>query len=264
VENTERWIGHSAMSDPGRYTAAVEALPSSISALNSVVQGIIIHSDWLSAYGVDASGFDELSRETLPIAERLALVSDIGTAALDVQRPPATRSAGTCRDFALMLCGFLRSKGVPARVRCGFADYLTDGWEDHWVCEYWDRETQSWRLSDAQIDGVLKERCRIGFDPADTPRHAFMTAQQAWTACRAGKRDPDRFGHGETKGLWFVKVNVVRDHYAVNNRETSAWDAWRAAPKSKRGVSDQDRTLLDSIAACPEQPIVDVSPDWLT
>jgi len=61
-----------------------------------------------------------------------------------------------------------------------------------------------------------------------------------------------------------VKINVVRDHYAVNNRETSAWDAWRAAPKSKRVVSDRDRTLLDSIAACPEQPMIDVSPDWLT
>ena len=96
-------------------------------------------------------------------------------------------------------------------------------------------------MSDCQIDEVLKEKCEIAFDPTDVPRHAFMTTGQAWTACRTGKCDPDRFGHGVTKGLWFVKVNVVRDHYALNNRETSPWDSWRSASISGRQVSDQDR-----------------------
>src|SRR5207244_3196618 len=155
------------------------------------------------------------------------------------------------------LCGLLRSKGISARLRCGFANYFSDGWEDHWVCEYWDPESQHWHLSDPQLDGVLKGKCKISFEPSDIPRDSFLTAGEAWAACRAGERDPDQFGHGATKGLWFVKVNVVRDHYAVNNRETSAWDAWRAAPASKRAVSDQDCAWLDGIAVRPEQPIID-------
>jgi hypothetical protein len=264
MDNVKQWISHSAMSDPGRHEAAMAELPSTVSALNRVVQGVLIHSDWLSAYGVDESRFAGVSRETLPIAARLALIFENDAGALVTRRPPALRSVGTCRDFALMLCAILRSKGIPARLRCGFADYLGDGWEDHWVCEYRDRETQSWRLSDAQLDEVLKENRRIAFDPSDTPRHSFMTAGQAWTACRAGKCDPDRFGHGQTRGLWFVKVNVVRDHYVINNKEISVWDSWRAVPKSKRVVLDQDWALLDDLAACPEQPIVDVSPDWAT
>jgi Transglutaminase-like superfamily len=264
MENPERWIRHSPMSDTRRYSSAVAELPSSVSALNGVVQGVIIHTDWLGAYGVDESQFDRVSRETLPVDERIALILNSDAHALTVRRAPARRAIGTCRDFALMLCAFLRSKRIPARVRCGFANYLADGWEDHWVCEYWDQATKRWCLSDAQIDGVLKEKCRITFDPADTPRHSFVTAAQAWTACRAGEGEPNRFGHGETKGLWFVKVNVMRDHYAINNRETSAWDAWRAAPKSKRVVSDRDWALLDNIANCPEQPLADVNPDWST
>ena len=263
MQNIERWISHSLMSDTGRHDAAVAGLPSSVSALNGVVQGIIIHSDWLSAYGVRESQFDRVSRDTLPIAERLGLILADDAPALDVCRSPAHRTVGTCRDFALMLCSFVRSKGVPARLRCGFANYLTDGWEDHWVCEYWDPETQCWRLSDAQIDAVLKGKRQITFDPSDTPRHALMTAGQAWAACRAGTCDPDRFGHGKTTGLWFVKVNVVRDHYAINNRETSAWDGWRAALPGQV-VSEQDWALLDNIAACPEQPIAEISPDWAT
>ena len=262
MDNVERWISHSRMSDTGRHDAAVAGLPQSISALNGVVQGLIIHTDWLGAYGIDESRFARVSRETLPVAERLGLIQGADDRALLARRPPARRTVGTCRDFALMLCGFLRDKGVAARLRCGFADYFRDGWEDHWVCEYWDRETRSWRLSDAQIDEVLRERCRIAFDPSDTPRQAFMTAGQAWAACRDGSSDPARFGHGETTGLWFVKVNVVRDHFAINNREASAWDGWRAAPESSRIICDRDWTLLDNIAACPEQPITNFDPDW--
>jgi len=264
LENIERWIGQSAMSDPGRHKAAVAELPSSVAALNGVVQGLIIHTEWLSAYGVDESQFERVSRETVPVAERLALILDSDPRPLHLRRPPARRSVGTCRDFAILLCGLLRSKGIPARLRCGFADYLNDGWEDHWVCEYWDQASQRWRLSDSQIDEVLKEKCEVKFNPTDVPRHQFMTAGQAWTACRASKYDPARFGHGATKGLWFIKVNVFRDHYAINNRETSPWDSWRSASMSQRRVSDRDVAVMDNIAACPLGPIVEIDPDWLT
>lgn len=262
MENIERWTGHSAMSGLGRYEGTAAKLPAGVAALNRVVQGVIIHTDWLHAYGVDPSRFERVSRDTLPVAERLALVLDGDDRELAANRAPAQRSVGTCRDFALMLCAFLRSKGTAARVRCGFADYFTDGWEDHWVCEYWDPESQCWRLGDAQLDDTLREKRGIAFDPADTPRQRFMTAGQAWTACRAGTCNPASFGHGEVKGLWFIKVNVVRDHYAVNNRETSVWDSWRAAPGPKRMVSDQDFSWLDEIAACPERSVTEISPDW--
>jgi Transglutaminase-like superfamily len=143
MENPERWIRHSPMSDTRRYSSAVAELPSSVSALNGVVQGVIIHTDWLGAYGVDESQFDRVSRETLPVDERIALILDSDAHALTVRRAPARRAIGTCRDFALMLCAFLRSKRIPARVRCGFANYLADGWEDHWVCEYWDQASNA-------------------------------------------------------------------------------------------------------------------------
>jgi hypothetical protein len=162
-----------------------------------------------------------------------------------------------------MPCCFLRSKGVPARLRCGFAAYFGDGWEDHWVCEYWDKQAQAWRMSDPQIDGMLKARCRIGFDPTDVPRQSFLTAGQAWLDCRGARSDPNRFGHGEVTGLWFLKVNVIRDHYALNGRETSAWDDWRTAAPSKRVVDEHEVALLDDLAARPEQQVVEVLPDWL-
>jgi hypothetical protein len=263
MENAERWIRHSVMSNTGPYDAAVAAMPLDVSALNSIVQGIIIHTDWFASYGVSESDFARVSRDTLPVADRFALALERDARPLTDGRPPARRTVGTCRDFALVLCGLLRSKGISARLRCGFADYFGDGWEDHWVCEYWDRDKGRWRLSDAQLDGAIREKCKIDFDPADVPRDRFLAAGEAWAACRKRRRDPNQFGHGAVKGLWFMKVNVVRDHFVVNNRETSDWDRWREAAQSKHIVSKMECALLDLIAAHPEQPMLEVAPDWL-
>src|SRR5256885_16789494 len=112
MENVERWISHSAMSGTGRHGAAVAEMPSSLEALNAAVQGIIIHTEWLSAYGVSASDFASVSRDTLPVADRLALVLRNDARPLAARRLPDKRTAGTCRDFALVLCGLLRSKGI--------------------------------------------------------------------------------------------------------------------------------------------------------
>jgi hypothetical protein len=263
MESMERWIDHSRMTDPAAHAAVVADLPPKIDALSKTVQGVLIHSEWLNAYGIDEVQLGPVSRSILPVKERLEQILRRDIRALDVKRSPDSRSVGTCRDCALLLCSFLRGEGVASRVRCGFANYLGDGWQYHWVCEYWDQQTQDWYLSDPQIDDVLQSALRITFDPTNVPRQSFITAGQAWLNCRADSDDPDNFGQGETTGLWFVKVNVFRDHYVVNNRETATWDTWRAAPQAKRVVSDHDASLLDNIAACPEQSLIEVSPDWL-
>ena len=252
------------MSDLAGHAAVIADLPSDIGALNGVVQGVLVHSDWVAEYGLDGTQLDAVSRMTLPVADRLDDIFQRDGRGLQTGRPPDRRAIGTCRDFALLLCSFLRGKGVPSRVRCGFAAYFGSGWDDHWVCEYWDRKTQAWRLSDSQIDGVLKARLRIGFDPGDVPRQSFVTAGQAWLDCRAGRSNPDRFGHGEVTGPWFVKVNVFRDHHVLNGRVTSAWDGWRDAPPSKRVIGAHEHALLDDLATRPEQALVDVVPDWLS
>jgi hypothetical protein len=69
--NLERWTDHSLMSDPVGYAAAIADLPSDIGILNGIVQGVLVHSDWLTAYGLDDACYRTVSRATLPVAERL-------------------------------------------------------------------------------------------------------------------------------------------------------------------------------------------------
>jgi hypothetical protein len=57
-------------------------------------------------------------------------------------------------------------------------------------------------------------------------------------------------------------VNLIRDHYAINNQEVSDWDEWRVAPESARTVGDREASLLDSLANFPEREFAGVTPDW--
>jgi hypothetical protein len=259
-----RWTHQSRMSNPGDYAAELRGLPIDVADLNRIIQGVLIHADWLPTYGLPAGAGSESSRETLPIADRLRQILKMDSQPLDFRRQPADRSFATCRDFALLLCSLLRNRNVPARLRCGFAAYLNKGWEDHWLCEYWDSRIDDWLLADPQIDDVLKAHLNARFDPAIVPYELFLPAGKAWLECRAGRLDPDNFGHGGTKGLWFIHVNVLRDHIALNNREVSPWDTWRAAIGSRQTVTDAERVSIDALAAHPEQPIVEVAPRWLS
>jgi hypothetical protein len=53
------------------------------------------------------------------------------------------------------------------------------------------------------------------------PRDVFLTAGEAWLRCRAGEESADRFGHGDVKGLWFMKVNVCQSARNVDPRSAS-------------------------------------------
>ena len=249
------------MSDPAERRVLIQRLPGQVDALCRVIQGLLVHCDWLASYGLSEDP-NLRDRRTLPLAERLRRVLEIDPSPLDRARPPASRSLATCRDFALMLVSFLRTKMVPARLRCGFAGYLGPGWEDHWVCEYWDARAGAWRLADPQIDEILRTELGIGFDPSDVPRSAFLTAGEAWRRVRAGELEAGRFGHGQTRGLWFMRINVARDHLALNGVEVSPWDDWRQATGKQRLANEADNAAFDLIAASAGRALWARSPEW--
>jgi len=261
MPSPSRWLTHTPMTELAALSPSVERLPSEVADLNRVVQGLLVHCDWLGLHADDPSVFGPVSRATLPAGQRLAAILERDGRALDVARLPTRRAVGTCRDFALMMTAFLRTKGTAARLRCGFAAYLGDGWVDHWVCEYWSGRESRWCLSDAQIDDAIRAARGVTFDAANVPRDAFLTAGEAWLRCRAGRDDPERFANGGTKGRWYMKVNVVRDALVVNNRETSAWDTWRDAPPELRTVSPGEIAALDRLSRNPEGALDLVPPD---
>jgi hypothetical protein len=237
MDGLEYYAAHGPLTEPAEYAGAFAGLPADLPSHCRFIQGIILHSDWAGAYGVTDAG---LSRETLPVAERMELAK---------RMLPARKIPGTCRDFALMLCSILRQRSVPARVRCGFATYFTaNPFEDHWVCEYWNAGERRWALADAQIDELQRKHLRIDFDTTDLLPGRFFNAGQAWSMWRAGKAEAPAFGHGEARGAWFLRVNLMRDQLALQKQEISEWDAWRALSAEDKVLSAEVLAECDRIA----------------
>lgn len=254
------WTEQTAFTSPGRHTSAVIAIGGEPKTIVSAIQGLLIHGGALEHYGVAPAAF---SRETLPVEARLDELLTADPRPLTAPRLPQARAVGTCRDYATLVCSILRQNGEAARVRCGFAAYLGGAaWEDHWICEHWSGER--WRRIDAQLDPVLQRALEIQMAADDLPSATFLAGDEAWRACRSGALRPDTLAHGdEAAGLWFVLVNLVRDHLALADRFTSSWDEWRATAADPAVLDVAILAAADKLAERRELAPVLETPWWI-
>ena len=244
TEPSNSFTPHNRLTHPGRHAPAIDQLPADVPALLSIVRGLLLHCDYLQLYGVTAPPD---ARGTLNIEARLDQILAISPDPLATPRPYNQRAIGTCRDYALMMCSFLRHKQVPARLRCGFATYFTPGrYEDHWICEYWQG---GWHRTDPQLDNEQQAYLDITFDTAKLPVGTFMSANEAWYMLQSDSIDAQLFGHGEARGKWYMWVNLARDCLALNGTETSDWDTWRIAAANPPVLSPDDLNECSRIAA---------------
>ena len=263
------YVTNSSMTSPGPYAVQFRELEPGVSSAVAGVQGLLVHDAYLEAYGLSEADFDTVSRATLAVEDRLRTALGADDCLFSMPRALEDRQVGTCRDYALLTVSVLRSQGVPARVRCGFATYFApDLYEDHWVCEYWKQDAGGWVLVDAQLDEPHREHLGIQFDPTDVPRDRFLTAAEAWRHCRLHGGDDRQFGHGSTRGLWFIGVNVVRDRLALTDQVTSSWDSWREAdrsvlPELRRYIAYWDE-LADDVVQRHSELVKFDSPNLLT
>jgi hypothetical protein len=241
-----------AMSDPGCHAALFEGLPHDAGVLAKIVQGLLLHQHIAPAYGVTLSQEQQAQSHVRTVEKMLDGVVMRDNRPLSAARATSERQVGVCRHFTLLHVAMLRTRGVPARARCGFSAYFEKGkYVDHWVTEYWNEETNGWVLFDAQIDDRQLELFRIEFDPANVPRDQFLVAGEAWSLCREGNADPRAFGILDMNGLWFIAGNIVRDIAALNNREMLPWDVWGSM---RRQDSELDIAFFDKLAVVSRQP----------
>ena len=239
---------HGPLTDLGAHTARVRVLPDGLDDLCRVVQGLVVHPFLAHLYGLTPAALRQEDLEIRRASEMVDRMLALDPRPLGEPRPAERRFVGNCRHFTVLLCAFLRARGVPARARCGFGAYFAPSrFEDHWVCEVWDEPGGSWRLVDAQLDPVQRDALHIPFDPLDVPRTEFLVAGDAWQRCRDGGEDPERFGILDLRGLWFVRGNLVRDLAAHAKRELLPWDGWGLM--ATRDESDPaELALLDRVA----------------
>ena len=246
------------MTNPGPYAGLLDGLPEGVGALCQVVQGLMVHIFWAEQYGLQLDPVRKGEVQLRDVPRKLARVMELDPRPLTEARPPELRLVGNCRDFSVLMAGFLRHKGIPARARCGFGRYFLPGhYEDHWVCEYWNTGEQRWVLVDAQLDALQRRKLSLSFDSLDVPRDQFITGGAAWLLCRGGAADPDAFGIFDMKGLWFVRGDLVRDVASLNKEELLPWDNWGLMERRDEDLLPEDLDLLDRVAVLTQSDVPD-------
>jgi hypothetical protein len=220
--------------------------PSGLAAetICTPVHALIVHPNEAPGHGLPADRFDEQNIRPAEAIVRTLLALD--PAPLTVERVPEMRVIGTCRHFAVVSCALLRLRGIPARVRCGFATYFQPGQGlDHWITEYWNGER--WVRIDSEILTL-----EVVEHPEDLRPGEFLSGGEAWVAFRRGSIDATTYGvYGtENWGPAEIRGNAVKDLAALNKLEMLPWDEWGRMTAAYAGETGPDYDdLLDELAA---------------
>lgn len=219
---------------------------------------------WISSFMQHPRGAESKERGFTPEqAADLRLRSVAGILAVAVERslPEAdaaqAKVGGLCRDFAILAASAFREKGIPARLRVGFADYIVpDFWEDHWLCEWHDG--RRWKRLDVEFAATGE----VSFDTLDVPRERFLTAGEAWFRIKGEPDIAPRFGVSslDLGGEWFVAGSLFREIAALRKLELKPWDYWglsETLPRISDEWSQQSRTTLDQLASWLKNADVD-------
>lgn len=243
----------SIVTDPGKYSNLFDSLPSEVPKLVKVAQGLVIDKDLLEFYGEELTDDKKSDLDTRYVDDILEKILQRDPASLTKTREPGKRFVGSCRDYAIILCSMLRHKKVPARIRVGFDRYfnlIPDFYDDHWVCEYWDKEKNRWIMVDANLDETVIKKQNITVNPLDISSDEFITAGKAWELVRSNKANSNKFGVSVINifGLWFIRGSIVRELAALNKQEVLPWDYWGIADKNQEDFPQEDSDLLDESA----------------
>lgn len=239
--------------DPGCFIDYYNDLPDTPGELLQVVQGLVIHGELTKLYGVN-TGKMQANEELLRTTEQiLGAILKTDPSPLYIKREPRYRFVGMCRDSALLYVSMLRHKGIPARVRVGFANYFQSEilYEDQWVAEYFDLERNCWIRVDTQVDDIQREHYNISFDTKDMPENSgFFLAAEAYKGCREGKFSDGDFGYNKNwKGYQSIKGNLLHDCNCLLGIELLPWDLWtELSEQNWSSMKSSEKNLLEDIS----------------
>ena len=246
-----------SMTAVDRHAPTVDPLPSDVVALVRILQGVAIHEYMAPVYGLTIPEERKAESHIRRADEMLDRILALDARPLSMARPPGKRLVGVCQHFSSLLAALLRARGIPARARYGFGSYFNPGfYEEHTVCEYWNRVEDRWVLVDPQFDDVWRKKLKIEHNVLDLPRDRFLVAGDAWTQYRSGRIDPAKVGIfvGDLRGVWFIAGELVRDVAALNKTEMLPWDQWGAMPRPAESLGDDQPAFYDRLAELTRSP----------
>jgi formylglycine-generating enzyme len=171
--------------DPGEYAYLYKNLPDSLQELCRLIRSQYINYGWeLDMYReqIPRERWNESAKYPTVKSALKGLLS-YDSRGLVRDRKPEDRLMLICRDNALLLASILKYRGIPARVRYGFAAYFIPGFHvNHVLCEVWNEKKNRWMLVDPSADRI------------DFAREEFDFSHDVWLKMRHKEINPEAYG----------------------------------------------------------------------
>lgn len=157
---------YSEFTNPGEYAYLYKNLPDSLPELCRLIKSQIIHPfAELPRYSdlIPKERSNEYTKypTVKSILEGLLSYDSSG---LVIDRKPEDRLVLICQQNAILLASILKYRGIPARVRYGFAPYLMPGFHaNHVICEVWNVKESRWMLVDPTTGMIDFDRKEFDF-----------------------------------------------------------------------------------------------------
>ncbi len=162
----------------------------------------------------------------------------------------------TCRGQAILLASILKAKGMSARVRSGFAEYINQNgiYYDHWITEYFDEKEEKWKLVDADMHCPEEE---ITFDLNDMPYKEFLFGANAWLGVRNKTYQEETILYASdpvTLGLKAAIRGLFYDFHALMNDEIIFLHMPRYISEKNFNLNETELKELDQLAELMLEP----------
>lgn len=230
----DHYLQFSQYTYPGLYLQSLQNLPNEITQIGKLVRSQTIHRVTLKNGNTGSNTDLRYGNMTkLPwyrqpeddnFVTAAAIIAELyrrDSRGFPTDRTDENKLVLTCRHVSILIASILKSKGIPARVRSGFAPYfVVQGMpigksDDHWINQYWDRKQNRWVTID--VDGSLED---LKFNPYDIPQNTFDFSADAWLKVRRGEIDEDHFYNaGGHSGLIVIGWELFYDFHCLMNSE---------------------------------------------
>lgn len=233
-------------SNPEPCAEMLADLPESLPALCTLIKKQLIHpADRYKYKRRLPPGLKNEDKRFITVAQMLATLQKRDVAGLTMARKPKDRLLVSCRYHALLLAAILKTQDIPARIRVGFANYVSPNkmkYVDHWLCEVWQASEQRWIFVDPDKEVI------------DVSPTKFRTASYVWLGVRKHFISPDKFGVGRFWGWEPIRQNLIHDFEACLNIEPVYWQGPPLFKVQKAKLKKQQLQLLDEVAELLQNP----------
>ena len=240
---------YSSYTNPGKYEYLYENLPDSLPELCKLIKSQFIHP-----YAELPKYSEQIPKERWKEYIKYPTVKSIlkglhsyDSSGLVNNRKLEDRLILICRHNAILLASILKHRGIPTRVRAGYATYLAQGFHvNHAICEVWNKNDKRWMLVDPSMDMI------------DFNKKKFDFGSDAWLKMQQNEIDSNLYGvPGRYTGYLSILAILNTDLASILGNEYTTYQyapMLANARKNNNQLSDKDELTLDKISELMKNP----------